>query len=68
MPPHKAAPDCTLCGRFGPCPRIPALSFFSMRAAALQLLLPVVLGSVIGLVIDVDVASLDVGERLELDL
>ena len=68
MPPHKAAPDCTLCGRFGPCPRIPALSFFSMRAAALQLLLPVVLWRMVGLVIDMDVTSLDVGKRLELDL
>jgi hypothetical protein len=68
MPPDKPASDRTLRRRSVPCLRAPALTFIGMRATALQLLLPVVLRCMVGLVIDVNVAALDVGERFELDL
>jgi hypothetical protein len=68
MPPNKPASNRALRRRFSPRLRVSALAFISMRAAALQLLLPVVLRRMVGLVIDVDVAALDVGERFELDL
>jgi hypothetical protein len=68
MPPNKPASNRALRRRFGPRLRVSALAFISMMAAVLQLLLPVVLRRMVGLVIDVDVASLDVGERFEFDL
>lgn len=62
MPPDESAPNRILRRRFSRCLRIAAFTSIGVRAAALQLLLPVVLRRMVGLVIDVDVAALDVGE------